>query len=145
MNKPLHFKSRKDHFFRLVILGTIALLMVTSVSFWMESNSPLFTAINTLICGGISLFLLWMFYGTSYSIKSDTLRYASGPIKGSINISDITKLELNQTKYVGLKIATARKGIIIHYNKYDELYISPANNEEFAAALKAINPAIILQ
>jgi hypothetical protein len=86
-----------------------------------------------------------MFFATHYAIDNHKLHYTSGPIKGSINITDINKLELNETKYVGLKIATARNGIVVHYNKYDELYISPTNNEAFAQALSFVNPAIQVQ
>lgn len=145
MSKTLHFKSRKDNFFTIVILGTIGILLITTISFWLDSNSTLFAVLNTVICGAISALLLWMFYGTGYTLSSHSLHYFSGPIKGSIKIDDIKTLEIGQTKYVGLKIATARKGIVVHYNKYDEIYISPSDNDIFAKALAISNPNIIIK
>jgi len=32
--------------------------------------------------------------------------------------------------------------VIIYYNKYDEIYFSPADNEAFVVALLEINPEI---
>jgi hypothetical protein len=44
--------------------------------------------------------------------------------------------------YVGMKPAFARNGIIVRYNKYDEIYISPPDNNEFVEELLKINPEI---
>ena len=41
--------------------------------------------------------------------------------------------------WAGLKPATATKGLIIRYNTYDEIYISPESNEAFIEDLKKIN------
>lgn len=142
MNKTVRFKSRKDQLFTTVILGTIALLLSTIISFWIDNNSMLLSILCSLISSAVAFFLLWMFFATHYAIDEQKLHYTSGPIKGSINITDIKKLELGETKYVGLKIATARKGIVVHYSTYDELYISPTNNEAFAQALLFVNPDI---
>ena len=46
------------------------------------------------------------------------------------------------TLWVGTRPATAKNGVIIYYNKYDEIYFSPSDNEAFVAALLEINPEI---
>ena len=60
----------------------------------------------------------------------------------SFLFSSIREVVVNQTLWVGTKPATARNGVIIYYNKYDEIYFSPADNEAFVAALLKINPEI---
>ncbi len=47
-----------------------------------------------------------------------------------------------KTLWVGLKPATARKGLIIKYGKFDEIYISPQTNDEFINRLLELNDAI---
>jgi len=42
--------------------------------------------------------------------------------------------------HVGLKPATATKGLIIKYDKYNDIYISPDSNESFVEAILKINP-----
>jgi hypothetical protein len=40
-------------------------------------------------------------------------------------------VEKQTSLFAGWKISTAYKGVIITYNKYDELLISPENEEKF--------------
>ena len=61
---------------------------------------------------------------------------------GKFSISSIHKIAVNQTLWVGTRPATAKNGVIIYYNKYDEIYFSPSDNEAFVAALLEINPEI---
>ena len=61
---------------------------------------------------------------------------------GKFSISSIHKIAVNQTLWVGTRPATVKNGVIIYYNKYDEIYFSPSDNEAFVAALLEINPEI---
>lgn len=83
--------------------------------------------------------LLWIYFDTSYLLTKEHLIYKSGPIRGKINIADIREVEANKTLYVGIKPALARKGLIIKYNKHDEIYISPSTNERFIKKLLELN------
>lgn len=86
--------------------------------------------------------LFWFYFGTSYKLSEDELFYRCGPIKGKIEISKITEIIKRKTLWVGLKPATARNGLIIKYNKYDEIYISPETNELFIEKILEINGKI---
>jgi hypothetical protein len=44
----------------------------------------------------------------------------------------------------GVRPALASKGLIIKYNKYDDIYIAPENNNEMIKDLLKVNPAIKL-
>jgi hypothetical protein len=61
---------------------------------------------------------------------------------GKFSVSSIQKIAVNKTLWVGTRPATARNGVIIYYNKYDEIYFSPSDNEAFIKALLEINPEI---
>ncbi|HET8839525.1 MAG TPA: PH domain-containing protein, partial [Flavobacteriaceae bacterium] len=47
-----------------------------------------------------------------------------------------------ETRWCGLKPATAGKGLVVKYNKYDEIYISPKTNDSFVEKLLQLNPKI---
>ena len=87
---------------------------------------------------------VWILLDTKYKIKENKLFYCSGPIRGSMKIADIRKIELWNKWYVTsfIKPALDKDGMIIHYNKFDDIYISPKEKEKFIAALREINADI---
>jgi len=140
--KTLKFKSKKDVLFQVLILGTVGFCISTVVTQGLatELDKWNYITINLLlfVCG----FLFWGYYGTYYELTQTHLKYNCGPIKGKIEINEIREIIKGKTLWVGLKPATARKGLIIKYGKYDEIYISPETNDEFISHILAINDAI---
>mgnify|MGYP002149688088 CR=1 FL=1 len=53
-----------------------------------------------------------------------------------------TKIEEQKGLFAGLKINTAWKGLVVSYGKWNEILISPAEEEGFIAAIKAKNPTL---
>jgi hypothetical protein len=112
----------------VIVLGAISLI------------SGLYVASG--IIGLVVILFLWIWFDTYYEIKGNELFYKSAFIKGSINIDSIYEITRDKTMYVGLKPALALKGLIIRYNKYDDIYLSPKDADGFIEALRQINPAI---
>jgi hypothetical protein len=135
------FKSKRDPLFLITIYGVILILIGILIYDITKAHISLhlcFDLFDLLIIA----FLLWIFYGTYYLLDNTHLSYFCGPIKGKIEISTIKEITPNKTMWVGLKPATGRKGLIIKYDKYDEIYISPINNDIFIAEILKLNPAI---
>ena len=86
--------------------------------------------------------LFWIYFGTEYELTKSELIYKSGPIKGKINIEEITEIKKNKTLWSGLKPATSRNGLIIKYRKFEEIYISPETNDIFINKILEINKSI---
>jgi hypothetical protein len=86
--------------------------------------------------------LLWAYLDIYYRIMGDVLTYKCAFLKGTIPIKNINKVMLNDTLWVGTKPAVASGGIIIVFNKFDEVYLAPESNDELVNALLAINPDI---
>jgi hypothetical protein len=84
----------------------------------------------------------WIYFDTSYKIENDKLFYRSGFLRGKIDILTINEIHKGKTMWVGLKPALAKGGLIIKYNKYDTIYISPENNNEIVSDLLNLNPGI---
>ena len=79
--------------------------------------------------------MLWLYFDTNYELTTSEFKYKSGPIKGAIKLDDITEIIKGKSLWVGLKPATARNGLIIKYQKYEEIYISPKTNDLFISKI----------
>ena len=138
----IKFKSTKDVLFQALILGIvggcISLIVSVGLATGLDKSSYVTISLLLLICA----FLLWSYYGTYYELTQKQIKYNCGPIKGKIEIKEIREVIKGKTLWVGLKPATARKGLIIKYGKFDEIYISPQTNDEFINRLLELNDAI---
>lgn len=138
----MKFSSRKSVFFSILILGSTALLMILytfgMLSGWIEGQD-FWIAIPFAL---IIVLLLWIYFGTKYELTDTELIYRSGPLKGRIRIDEIREIVKERTLYIGFKPATAGKGLIIKFRKYDEIYISPNTNELFIGEIIKRNPNI---
>lgn len=140
----MKFKSRKD------VLNTVTywiclLFILTVIPFiWIEETESLAVKIFvTILLTAVSSFMISLFYGTFYEINSDEILIQNGPINGKIKINSIKEIISNTTMWVGFwKPATAMNGLIIKYNKFDEIYISPKTNKKFIEEILKINPEI---
>ena len=132
----IKFKSKKGSLF----LGTFG--VVTGI-FVYSMLSDKFTWPFSFLLFLPPCLLAWNYFSTYYLIENGKLKYRSGIIKGEIDISTIQEIHSNRSLWFGLKPALAQKGIIIKYNKFDEIYISPENNEKLTDELMKINPRIL--
>jgi hypothetical protein len=137
--KVMIFKSAKSIGISIAIWGAVCLLLLSSVYVMQQGGVEQWFAILNVI---IAAMLLWMWFGTYYIIEGNELRYRSGPIHGVIAIDTIRIIITNKTQYVGLKPSLATGGCIIKYNKYDDIYLSPGQQELFVNELIRVNPAI---
>lgn len=140
----MKFSSRKSGLFHILVWGLSPLLIAFpvfgSVFGWLEK--PDFWIFIPL--GLITVLLLWIYFGTHYQLTKTELIYRSGPLKGKIRLDEIREIVTGKTLYAGMKPATASKGLIIRYGKYDEIYISPMTNESFVKEILKRNPQILI-
>lgn len=108
-----------------------------------EAEAPPIYIFNTIMIGIISM-IIWILLDTKYNIIEEILYYYSGPFRGKININSIRKIERHSGLIVPVtyKPALDTKGLIIHYNSFDDIYISPKKQEIFIQELLKINPNI---
>ncbi len=138
----MKFKSRKDVLFYVIIYG-IVIFIITMAILEINKNGFEHYGIWTYIFSIAAIgFLLWIFNSTKYELTNTHLNYQSGPITGKIQIDSINTIINGKTMWSGLKLATAKNGLIIKYNKYDEIYISPKTNEIFISEILKLNKNI---
>lgn len=88
------------------------------------------------------ILITWIYIDTSYKIENGKLIYRSGFLRGKIEIQKIREIIKGKTMWSGRKPALAKKGLIIKFNKYDEIYIAPENNKEMISDLLKVNSEI---
>jgi len=98
--------------------------------------------LGLIILGLVIGLMFWLWFDTRYSVDEAFVYFRSGPIRGKIRVTAIREVVIGETMWSGLKPALARRGVVVKYNRYDEIYFSPDSNEAFAAALRDVNPDI---
>ncbi|MCM4161814.1 hypothetical protein FHG64_02655 [Antarcticibacterium flavum] len=136
----MKFKSRKDLFFQLLSFG-LSGLFCGIIVFRAFSNGYEFVWTDILMLLVVG-FLMWLNFGTEYELTQTELKYKSGPVRGKIKLERIVEIIEGKTLWSGLKPATARNGLIIKYDKYDEIYISPKTNNTFLTKILELNKDI---
>lgn len=128
------FKTRVDLFYKLVVAFSFLLFsfILYSIDFEKDNFGFCFTlVIQTLIM----LFLIGSALTTKFTISSTELICETFFWKKIIPLNSFRKVEKQTGLFAGWKISTAYKGVIIHYNKYDELLISPDREQIFISEI----------
>jgi hypothetical protein len=140
----MKFSSRKSISFTILIFGTALFLIgfsVFGIAFnWIEQADSWMVIPFTIIAA----LLLWIYFGTHYQLTDTELVYRSGPLRGKIPLNQVREIVKGKTLYTGIKPATAGKGLIIKFRKYDEIYISPNSNDSFISEILKRNPRVVL-
>ena len=140
----MKFSARKSFLFSVLILGCVAFLTSFSILgmvFGWIAKSDSWMVIPFLI---IAALLLWIYFGTYYQLTETELIYRSGPLRGKIPLNEIREIVKGKTLYAGIKPATAGKGLIVKFGKYDEIYISPDSNDSFILEIGKRNREIVV-
>jgi hypothetical protein len=134
--------SKNSYSCALLWIISIGLLIIVFIE-KPEAEAPPIYIFNTIMIGIISM-IIWILLDTKYSINEEILYYYSGPFRGKININSIRKIEHHSGLIVPVtyKPALDTKGLIIHYNSFDDIYISPEEEDVFLEELLKINPNI---
>ncbi len=98
---------------------------------------------GALIVVFVILFIIYLYFDTSYRIKSDGKLIIKGGflIRREIDISSIKKIKATSNPLSAPAFSLDR--LEISYNKYDTILISPEDEEQFILQLKQFNPYIM--
>ena len=137
----MRYPAKKGAFIIYIIAF---LVLVCPVSMFDKHFTKFTPAVNpaVVICLLVVSLFLWLWFDTYYVVKDGKLFYRSAFIRGSIPIDAIREVVKNKRGYSGIKASVAISGIVIKYNKWDDIFISPLNVDEFINKLKEINPGI---
>lgn len=134
--------SKNSYSTALLWIIAIGLLVVVFIK-KPKAGAPSIYIFNTIMIGIVAT-MIWILLDTKYCIKEEIILFNSGPFRGKININTIRKIEHHSGLIVPVtyKPALNIKGLIVYYNRYDEIYISPNQEAIFLEELLKINPKI---
>lgn len=133
------YKANRKGFAKYLLIGSFLLPLII---FYLDRNTFVEKPF-ILLPSMIPLVLItWAYFGTVYKIEENHLMYRSAFLRGKIAIQEIKEIQKGKTMWSVVKPAIARKGLIIKYGKYEEIYIAPESNDEMVADLLKINPEI---
>lgn len=139
----MKFESKKDIFFSIIILGMNAFLIGITIVGIASGEMEKHEYWTIILISAVVGLLFWLYFGTNYELsKENGLVYRSGPFNGKINIDRITEIIKGKTLWVGFRPATSRNGLIVKYDKYNEIYISPKTNELFIEKILELNEKV---
>jgi hypothetical protein len=139
----MKFEPERSPLFALLIFSVISVGLTIQLKTLIYEPEAGFV-MPALLCLPIG-FSLWIWFGTGYEISEGKLFYKSGPFRGTIPISSINKIRKGGSfSFMGMKPALSPGGIIITYNKFEEIYLAPDDKKGFIEELLRTNPTIIL-
>ncbi|MEJ5090354.1 hypothetical protein GEO21_09960 [Sphingobacterium faecium] len=93
-----------------------------------------------------TLFLgfIWyvVFIFPKYSIIDKSLNLNNFLEKKTISIPSIRKIERNQTRGLYPFFNPYQKGLVVHFNIYDDVFINPNSEDTFLQEILKVNPTI---
>ena len=140
------FKAKKNiflvSFLWSIIIGFLALALIVLP----EEPWPA-KIVSLIILLGIPAFIASALLYTKHVINNNFLYCYSGLFRCKININTIRKIEVDNSlmKSSILKLGLSHKGLVIYYNKFDDVFIAPKDKELFIEALLQVNPSIAIQ
>jgi hypothetical protein len=132
----MRFETKRDNTFLFIFLFVLVLNSgIASYSIIYENDYSVIWPFSLILISLALLFFL-IFKTTYFVFEECQLVCRSLFFKRSISYSDIGKIEKQKGIYAGFKMSTAWKGLVLHYNKYDELLVSPEREDEFIQEIK---------
>jgi len=133
------YKAKKGTLIKWVILMLMALPILV---FFLDRQTFSERPFMLLLLLVPIVLIIWPYLDTQYQIDGQMFKYKSAYIKGEIEINKIRSILKGRTRWVGIKPALATGGMIIKYNRFDDVYVAPVSNEALIRGLLAINENI---
>ena len=140
--RKMKFRSKKDILFKSIVLGSNAILALITILLTLNGPFGLMNLGLLILIVGVIVFWIWTYFGTEYELTEIDFIIRSGPIKRKIKVDRIKEIVKGRTLWIGNWPATAKKGLIIKYDNYNLVNISPETTEKFIAKILDINSGI---
>ena len=138
----MKFKSAFSKLNFIIPLVPVSIILIISIFTEDDINLIIFPALGIYVF--IVLLFTISFYTTYYEIQKEVVLISMFFYKTKIKISEIRSIKYSNSiiKTNFYKPGCHHKGIEIMYHKYDDIFISPENREQFITLLQEINPNI---
>ncbi|MFD1848889.1 PH domain-containing protein [Oceanobacillus bengalensis] len=131
----MYFPSKRDKWISLIVWGIVLLGVGVPLI-----KGQVITLFVMLVVG---VFLLWFWFRTGYLIEDHHIKVRYGPIKQTVHIQDIQQVVKSKLPFSSPALSLERIQINCA-SKYDQVTISPENQQVFIEKLLEINPDIAI-
>lgn len=137
----MRFEAKRGSYIKSLLISSFALpVLVLAFNWNVMSEKPIACILLMLpFC-----VFVWIYVDTNYLIRGNRLYYRSAFIRGTIDIDKIREITVGKTSWTGIRPATALRGLMIKFNSFDEIYISPESDTQFIEVLTKINNRIVV-
>lgn len=125
----MHFPSKRDIVLSLLYAVSMVILLIFAF---------IIQAMFSLLFVGLAGIIGWIFWGTWYVLRDDSLLVRCGPFRWNIPYKEIASVRLTRNLFSAP--ASSLERLEITYGKGGYLLISPVDREEFARLLLARCP-----
>lgn len=136
------FNSKSDWMYKGVILLLISIGVIGAFFIYLDKNSIFESLWFFLVFSLFAAFNFQMKRATKYRFESDALICKTWISKKTIPYAKIKLVKPGKSIEAGSKMALTFRGLILMYNEYDDLFISPVEESTFIAELLKRNPNI---
>ena len=127
------FKSKVDTWILILMIVAIVFQVFAVGTAALQADDPLATTGLMLLVIGVSGLLVWLLFGTYYTVERGYLRIASGPFRWRVPLADITSVTATRSPLSSPALSLDR--IMIRYGKRGRVMVSPADREGFLKAI----------
>lgn len=135
----MFFVSKKDTLYFIIMWGTFVFLFIITIQSLILDGIHI---IRDVLMISIMVFILFGWFRTGYQIENETIKIKSGLFHTKVNIRDIRKITKEKSVLAGASLAIDR--LVLHFDNYKQLQISPKKEAEFIELLQSKNPNIEL-
>jgi uncharacterized membrane protein YdbT with pleckstrin-like domain len=138
----MRFNTKRDFSFLIIFLFVFSLYSGIALYSILIENDYTVLIPFSLILVFLAMSFLSILNTTYFILDHDKLICKCLFFKREIPYSNIRKVEKQTGIYAGIKFSTAWRGLVVYYNKYDDLLISPEKELEFMHEIQKKCPTI---
>jgi hypothetical protein len=138
------YESKRDGWLVVILWAAVIVMLIAAGNLWVTRAPFAFRALMVLLLILVAAFVLWVLYGTRYTLTESTLRVQSGPFRWVIDIETIS--EVFPTRNPLSSPACSLDRLHIRYRPNPSgLMISPRDKERFILDIVARSPGLKME
>jgi len=135
------YESKKDGWIVVVLWAAVIVMLIAACDIWVARVPLAFRLLMSILLSLVAAFVLWVLYGTRYTLTDTTLIVQSGPFRWVIDLEAIT--EIFPTRNSLSSPACSLDRLHIRYRPNPSgLMISPLDKAEFLRDLVERSPGL---
>jgi hypothetical protein len=140
--KRVH-ESKRDVWIVALLWGAVAVMIVGAVNLWRSPTPFAFRLLMSVLFSVSAILVMWVLYGTRYTLTEGKLIVQSGPFRWVIELDSIT--EVFPTRNPLSSPACSLDRLHIRYRQSRQgIMISPEDKAAFLQDLVVLSPGLTL-